>query len=114
LRAGPRSRPGHRRTRPHHPRQHHPGGATMRRRSTRLLAALLVLTLVAAACGRDDDSGDTGDDRGDGEGQEEATAIPTENCATDPSEEIEGDVIRLVSSYPQSGLTAAFSEIARG
>ena len=86
----------------------------MRRRSTRLLAALLVLTLVAAACGRDDDSGDTGDDRGDGEGQEEATAIPTENCATDPSEEIEGDVIRLVSSYPQSGLTAAFSEIARG
>ena len=31
-----------------------------------------------------------------------------------PRQEIEGDTIKLVSSYPQSGLTAAFSEIARG
>ena len=31
-----------------------------------------------------------------------------------PREEIEGDAIKLVSSYPQSGLTAAFAEISRG
>jgi branched-chain amino acid transport system substrate-binding protein len=84
----------------------------MRRRSARLLAALLALTLVAAACTRDDDDDDgteAGDEAADGE-----TAIPTEDCPTDPTAEIEGDVIKLVSSYPQSGLTAAFSEIARG
>jgi branched-chain amino acid transport system substrate-binding protein len=33
---------------------------------------------------------------------------------SDPTEEIEGDTIKLVSSYPQSGQYAAFSEIARG
>ena len=32
---------------------------------------------------------------------------------SDPTEEV-GDSIKLVSSYPQSGLTAAFSEVARG
>lgn len=84
----------------------------MRRRSARLLAALLALALVGAACTRDDD--DDGETEAGETEAGEAAAIPTENCPTDPTEEIEGDVIELVSSYPQSGLTAAFSEIARG
>ncbi|MGH9191177.1 MAG: ABC transporter substrate-binding protein [Acidimicrobiales bacterium] len=78
----------------------------------RWLAALLALALVGAACSsRDDDDAQT--ETGDGEAAAGAS-IDTENCASDPTQEIEGDVIRLASSYPQSGLTAAFSEIARG
>jgi branched-chain amino acid transport system substrate-binding protein len=64
-------------------------------RRARLFALLLGLALVGAACTSRD-------------------AIDTENCASDPMQEVEGDVIRLASSYPQSGLTAPFSEIARG
>lgn len=83
----------------------------MRGRSARLLAVLLALALLGAACTRDDD--DDGETEA-GDGETEAAAIPTEDCPTDPTEEIEGDTIKLVSSFPQSGLTAAFSEIARG
>jgi branched-chain amino acid transport system substrate-binding protein len=80
----------------------------------RWLAALLALALVGAACSsRDDDDDDAQTETGDGEAAAGAS-IDTENCASDPTQEIEGDVIRLASSYPQSGLTAAFSEIARG
>jgi branched-chain amino acid transport system substrate-binding protein len=64
-------------------------------RRARLFALLSALALVGAACTSRD-------------------AIDPENCASDPTQEVEGDVIRLASSYPQSGLTAPFSEIARG
>lgn len=90
-------------------------------RGARLVALLLALALVAAACSsRDDDTTATGDDDeetgGEGTGDEAATGvtIDTEDCASDPTQEVEGDVIRLASSYPQSGLTASFSEMARG
>ena len=87
----------------------------------RLLAVLFALVLVGAACSsRDDDSGsgdvdteDTSGDTGSGDG-DEASSIPTDDCLVDPTEEIEGDVIKLVSSYPQSGLAARFAEIGRG
>ncbi|MFP3901578.1 MAG: ABC transporter substrate-binding protein [Acidimicrobiia bacterium] len=84
----------------------------MRGRSARLLAVLLALALVGASCTRDDD--EDGGETEAGDEETEAAAIPTEDCPTDPTEEIEGDTIKLVSSFPQSGLTAAFSEIARG
>lgn len=84
----------------------------MRGRSARLLAVLLALALVGASCTRDDD--DDGGETEAGDEETEAAAIPTEDCPTDPTAEIEGDSIKLVSSFPQSGLTAAFSEIARG
>src|SRR3712207_3587047 len=101
----------------------HPGDPHMlsRSRVARLVALLLALTLVVAACSQRDDDGDdvstgegTGQDGGgDGNGGQQSS-IDTENCVSDPTPEIEGDTIKLVSSYPQSGLTAAFSQIANG
>jgi branched-chain amino acid transport system substrate-binding protein len=109
--------------------------------TARLLALLTALVLVASACsnredtasstddaedttadtgggdGEDGDEGDTGDDEGDtdeGDDGGSASEIDTSNCATDPTEEIEGDTIKLVSSFPQSGLTAAFAQISMG
>jgi branched-chain amino acid transport system substrate-binding protein len=88
-----------------------------------LLALLAVLVLLAGACtSRDDDSSDTstgGDDSGEegggGDG-ESATSIDygVEDCVSDPTVPLEGDTLKIVSSYPQSGLTGAFAEIARG
>lgn len=88
----------------------------MRRiRALRFLSVLLVPMLFAAACSQrdDDDEGTSGngDNNGDSGGD---SSIDTSNCTSDPTAEIEGDTITLVSSYPQSGLTAAFAEIARG
>src|SRR6266545_1929611 len=85
----------------------------IRTREFRLLSALLMLVLFSAACSSrdDDDSAATG---GSGDTGNEASSIDTANCPTDPSAEIQGDTIKLVSSYPQSGLTAAFAEIAVG
>ena len=80
---------------------------------TRVAAALVALTLLGAACtSRDDDDASTADDAGSDAAAE--ASIDTADCVVDPTTPIEGDTIRLVSSYPQSGLTAAFSEIARG
>jgi branched-chain amino acid transport system substrate-binding protein len=83
-----------------------------RGRTARFLSVLLAFALLSAgACSqRDDDDAGTETDAGGGE----EASIPTEDCATDPAAEVEGDTIKLVSSFPQSGLTAAFSEIARG
>ncbi|HEY8525209.1 MAG TPA: ABC transporter substrate-binding protein [Acidimicrobiales bacterium] len=84
------------------------------RRMARYLSVLLAFTLVAAggACSqRDDDDDDTSAGGGDSAASSD---IPTEDCVADPTEPVEGDTITLASSYPQSGLTAAFSEIARG
>ncbi|QYG91381.1 ABC transporter substrate-binding protein [Iamia sp. SCSIO 61187] len=90
----------------------------MKRTRTRgLLALLAVLTLLAGACSSrdDDDSGGTGGGGGDGETEEEvADTYHVEDCTSDPTAEIEGDTLKVVSSYPQSGLTGAFAEIARG
>jgi branched-chain amino acid transport system substrate-binding protein len=86
------------------------------RRGRRLLPLLALLALVAASCSqRDDDDTSTGGSGGGDEGEAAgASGLDTENCGADPDAEIEGDTISLVSSYPQSGLTAAFSEIGRG
>ena len=82
-------------------------------RGRKALAALAVLALAGAACtARDDDDSaetETGDEEAAGE-----ASINTDDCVADPTAEIEGDVITLASSYPQSGLPAAFAEVARG
>jgi branched-chain amino acid transport system substrate-binding protein len=86
------------------------------RRAARSLSVLLAFALVAAA-GACSQRGDDDDDTSAGSGDGDAAAssdIPTEDCATDPTQEVEGDTLRFVSSYPQSGLTAAFAEIAAG
>ncbi len=80
----------------------------------RWLAPLLALALVGAACSSRDDDDDGAQTETGGDDAAASSSIDTENCASDPTQEIEGDVIKLASSYPQSGLTAAFSEIARG
>src|SRR6266540_3088749 len=82
----------------------------MRRiRAMRLISLLVVPVLFAAACSSrdDDDSATSGKSGSSGK-------IDTSNCLDDPSKAIQGDTIKLVSSYPQSGITAAFSEIAKG
>jgi len=80
---------------------------------TRVAAALVALTLLGAACSsRDDDDASSDGDSGSEDAGE--ASIDTADCIADPTVPIEGDTIKLVSSFPQSGLTAAFSEIARG
>lgn len=93
----------------------------MKRTRTRgALALLAVLALLAGACtSRDDDGGESsggggGDDGGEETAEETADAYGVEDCIADPTAELEGDTLKLVSSYPQSGLTGAFAEIARG
>lgn len=87
----------------------------MRSRNRGLLAVLAVLVLLIGACSsRDDDDSASSSAGGGGEEGAEVEGISTEDCAADPTAEIEGDTIKIVSSYPQSGLTSAFAEIARG
>jgi len=87
----------------------------LRGRKFRVVASMLALALVAAACsGRDDDNEASTDEGGSEGGAAAESAIDTADCAADPSAEIEGNEIKLVSSFPQSGATAAFSQIARG
>ena len=84
-----------------------------RRRSVRVLTVLLVLTLVAACGGRDDDS-DSNSGGGGGGGEDESALIDTADCPDTQTAGIEGDTIKIVSSFPQSGLTAAFAQISKG
>ena len=77
----------------------------------KVVAALLALALLGSACSsRDDDDASTEE----GSGDSGESSIDTADCVSDPTVEVEGDSIKVVSSFPQSGLTAAFSEIARG
>ena len=83
-------------------------------RAVRLLSVLLVPVLFASACSQRDDDDATDDSGGDSGGESADSSIATDDCLVDPTTEIEGDTIKLVSSFPQSGVTAAFAEIARG
>ena len=87
----------------------------------RALLALLALTLLATACGgRDDDEsgsgggGGTETTDGSGEGGEGGGLIDTSDCPDNGTAGINGDTITLASSFPQSGLTAAFAQISKG
>jgi branched-chain amino acid transport system substrate-binding protein len=83
-------------------------------RGRKALAALAVLALAGAACTARDDDDSAETETGDEEAAGGEASINTDDCVADPTEEIEGDVITLASSYPQSGLPAAFAEVARG
>ena len=82
-----------------------------------MLALLAVLALVAARAAAATTTSDArpaaasgGDER---RRQCETRRSTPSNCAPTPTAGIEGDTIKLVSSFPQSGLTAAFAEIAQ-
>jgi branched-chain amino acid transport system substrate-binding protein len=88
----------------------------MSRPRFRILALFVVLGLIVAACGdrRDDSNDNSASGGGGGTAGEGAGAIDASNCPDTGTAGIEGDTIKLVSSFPQSGLTAAFSEISKG
>ena len=76
----------------------------------------LALVLVASSCsGRDDDSSSKGDTKVTaGPGDTVAGGIDTSNCPDTGTAGINGDTITLASSFPQTGLTAAFAQISKG
>ena len=91
------------------------------RRTNALRAPLiaLALVLVASSCsGRDDDA--KKDDSnvtvagGDGTTDTPAGGIDTSDCPDTETAGISGDTITLASSFPQTGLTAAFAQISKG
>ena len=84
----------------------------LRRPTAKVVVVLMALALLGSACSSRDDDDDASTEEGSGDSGE--SSIDTADCVSDPTVEVEGDSIKLVSSYPQSGLTAAFSEIARG
>lgn len=84
----------------------------LRGRTAKVVAMLAALALLGSACSSRDDDDDAATDDADTEAGE--SSIDTADCISDPNAEIEGETIKVVSSFPQSGLTAAFSEIARG
>jgi branched-chain amino acid transport system substrate-binding protein len=90
-----------------------------RSRFLRALALLFAIALIASGCsGRDsEDSGtntNSGSNGGEEDGGEEATGVDTSNCPDTDTAGTEDDTIVLASSFPQSGLTAAFAQISKG
>lgn len=96
-----------------------------RSRPVRALLLLLAVVLVAASCSsRSDDSSDKGGGGGassdgtssDGGGGTSGTTVATtDDCDAQETAGIsDSGVITLASSFPQSGLTAAFSQISKG
>lgn len=78
---------------------------------SKAVASLMAMALLfSSACSQRDDDDDTSSG-GDGD---ESSSIDTSNCGSDPTQEIEGDTIKLVSSYPQSGSAASLAEVAAG
>lgn len=84
-----------------------------RRRATVLV---LSLALFASACSGRSDSESTSSGGGDGGGDGDTASgvVSTEDCPANDTAGIDGDTITLASSFPQSGLTAAFAQISKG
>ncbi len=79
------------------------------------VAGLMAMALLfSSACSQRDDDDDTSSGGGGSGGGGESSSIDTSNCGSDPTQEIEGDTIKLVSSYPQSGNAASLAEVAAG
>lgn len=91
-----------------------------RTRSLRTLALLFAVALVAASCsGRDSEGGSGGgggsDNTSGGGGSSNESSIDTSDCPDGfDTFGIDGNTITLASSFPQSGLTAAFAQISKG
>jgi len=83
----------------------------------KLLALLFIIGLVAAACGRDESkSGTTSGSGGGGDGGgESAGPATTDNCIDyQATAGVTDSEIKIGSSFPQSGLYAAFAKISTG
>ena len=88
-----------------------------RSRIARSLMLVAALALVASACsGRsDDDSSSSSSGGGDGGGEASSGVVDTADCPDTGTAGVSDDnVITLASSFPQSGLTAAFAQISKG
>lgn len=93
-----------------------------RTRWARRGALLLSLALLLAACGggRDDDSGNGGgapatdNGNGNGNGEEVERIIDASDCPDNGTVGVTDTSIKFGSSFPQSGLFAAFAEISKG
>jgi branched-chain amino acid transport system substrate-binding protein len=91
-------------------------------RLRQIVALFLILTVFAAACGRDDSSSSsdttsgtaaTGDTTG-GDGTAAGPADSADCESYDGTRGVTDDAIKIGSSFPQSGLFAAFSQISEG
>ncbi|MCB1037925.1 MAG: ABC transporter substrate-binding protein, partial [Acidimicrobiales bacterium] len=88
-----------------------------RSRSARAaLALVLSLSLFATACSGRSDSADKSSSGGSdgGDGGTASGVVNTDDCPDNATDGIDGDTITLASSFPQSGLTAAFAQISKG
>jgi branched-chain amino acid transport system substrate-binding protein len=87
-----------------------------RSRTARTLLLLAALTLVAASCSnRSDDDNSSGTTGGGGDSGSESTGVvDPADCPDNGTNGIDGNTITLASSFPQSGLTAAFAQISKG
>lgn len=85
---------------------------------TGIAVLLLALSLVAAACGgRDDDSGSGSDSGGSGDsgGSTEQQLANPDDCENyNGTQGVEGDVIKIGNSLPQSGTFAVFDKVRAG
>lgn len=78
-------------------------------RAVKTAGVLLAASLVFGACSSSRSETATSDGGGDG------AALDTGNCPTGTETAgVNGDTITFASSFPQSGLTAAFAEISKG
>lgn len=98
---------------------------TRQKTGRKMLLAMAALAMVATSCGRSDDNSsnnssnngggsNTTVDGGGGDGETGGFAVNTDDCPDNGTDGIDGDTITLASSFPQSGLTAAFAQISKG
>ncbi|HWJ97257.1 MAG TPA: ABC transporter substrate-binding protein, partial [Acidimicrobiales bacterium] len=95
----------------------HTKRTTKQRRPLTALLLLAVLALLATSCGRSEDTGKGGGSDGGGGGNgdgESGAVVDTADCPDTGTAGIDGDTIKLASSFPQSGLTSAFAQISKG
>jgi branched-chain amino acid transport system substrate-binding protein len=85
-------------------------------RRARVGAVVVALGLVAASCGSSrNDSSSGGGDTGSTTAAAGGVTIDTSQCTDyQPTQGISGDTITFGSSFPQSGLYAAYAQIAKG
>ena len=91
------------------------------RTGRKVMLTMAALAMVATSCGgRSDDNSSKGDDgpKGTSGGTDQpadgAFAVDASDCPGSETAGIDGDTITLASSFPQSGLTAAFAQISKG
>ncbi|MFN8019647.1 MAG: ABC transporter substrate-binding protein [Acidimicrobiales bacterium] len=97
----------------------HPTSTHRPRRRWSFALLLAVVALLAASCsGRSDSSSSSSSDKGSSGSSGSSSSgevVNPDDCASyDGTAGVSGDTITLASSFPQSGLTAAFAQISKG